>query len=376
MPTRQNISPAHDELEISIFGPGYGEAILLHLGTGKWILVDSCIDPASKQPAPLKYLSDLNVDVADNVELIVTTHWHSDHIRGISSVVKECRSAKFVMSDALCMKEFVSLIEVYSKPRAIKNSPIAELSKALEILKARKDPNARVGSAKLAIADRLLYQSKIDLAVGPIEVKVFALSPSDDAVQQARLVFTRWLPEEMDYLKWIPPLTPNHASVVLWIEVGNHKILLGADLEETGDPNIGWSAIVNNSILVLDKASIFKIPHHGSENAHHDHVWSKLLSDEPFAALTPYNRGKKPLPSRKDIERINTFTPNAFATAPTRRRRPQWQNRVVKDVVEQMTRSIQDVYSGWGHVRYRKKMSELDTNWQVELFGDAYPLTN
>ena len=53
-----------DELEISIFGPGYGEAIALHLGFGKWVLVDSCLEPKSGKPAQLQYLESLGIDAS------------------------------------------------------------------------------------------------------------------------------------------------------------------------------------------------------------------------------------------------------------------------------------------------------------------------
>jgi hypothetical protein len=48
--------PVPDELELSVFGRGYGEAICIHLGDGDWILIDSCINPATRRPAALSYL--------------------------------------------------------------------------------------------------------------------------------------------------------------------------------------------------------------------------------------------------------------------------------------------------------------------------------
>ncbi len=37
-------SPGQDIIEVSIFGPGKGEPILVHLGRNEWIIVDSCIN--------------------------------------------------------------------------------------------------------------------------------------------------------------------------------------------------------------------------------------------------------------------------------------------------------------------------------------------
>ena len=36
-------------------------------------------------------------------------------------------------------------------------------------------------------------------------------------------------------------LTPNHAAVVLWVNIGEVFVLLGSGLEETGNPATGWS---------------------------------------------------------------------------------------------------------------------------------------
>ena len=47
--------PCHDELEVSIFGPGIGESVVVHLGYGDWIVVDSCLNPRTRLPAALEY---------------------------------------------------------------------------------------------------------------------------------------------------------------------------------------------------------------------------------------------------------------------------------------------------------------------------------
>ena len=101
MSNNQFCPPAPDEIEVSVWGAGYGEAIVLHIGGGKWVLVDSCIDPGSQVPASLDYLKNLKFPVGEAVKLIVVTHWHDDHIRGISTVLDECKSACFAISGVI-----------------------------------------------------------------------------------------------------------------------------------------------------------------------------------------------------------------------------------------------------------------------------------
>ncbi len=366
--------PAQDELEVSIFGPGYGEAILLHIGDGKWFLVDSCLDPNSGEPASLKYLHDLKIDVEQAVELVVATHWHDDHIRGISKLFKQCQSAEFVISNALRDKEFLTLTSLYGEPSASKNSGLDEFSEVIQLLESRKKSGMRFNPPKLATADKLLYRGRIEATSGPVEVKVSALSPSDASILQAGFAFAELLTDEKQNRKRFPSPTPNHTSVVLWVEVGPHKILLGGDLEKTSNPKTGWSVILDESTIISGKAGLFKVPHHGSENAHHDQVWSDLLLNESFAILSPFGQGKKPLPSRTDVERLIGLTPHVYATSPTKLQKIKWRDRIVREYVDQVTRSIRNVYQGWGHVRLRRKIEEMENSWQVELFGDAYAL--
>jgi hypothetical protein len=68
--------PSPDELEISIFGPGYGECIVAHLGDNSWFVVDSCIDVYTKRPAALTYFEKIGVNPSVSVKQIIATHWH------------------------------------------------------------------------------------------------------------------------------------------------------------------------------------------------------------------------------------------------------------------------------------------------------------
>jgi beta-lactamase superfamily II metal-dependent hydrolase len=366
--------PEADELEVSVFGPGYGEAIVIHIGGGKWILVDSCIDPDSSLPAPLRYLYGLGVDLGQAVRLIVTTHWHDDHIRGISKVFALCESAEFFVSSALPSDEFFNLVELYSNRTPMRSSGVDEFTQVFKLLEARKRKGARFNSLKLASADRLIYRDRIQLGSQFAEAKVYSLSPSDSAIVQAKVAFAQLLPSRKEQKKRVASPRPNHTSVVLWLEVAEHRVLLGADLEKTTDPKTGWSVIVTDSTVTTERAAVFKIPHHGSENGHHEEVWSKLLLKEPIVVLSPFSGGKKPLPSLKDVERITSLTPNAYATALARHRRMRWKQRVVKDMVAQATSSIHSVHNYWGHVRFRQKINEVNNSWQIELFGQAYQL--
>jgi len=48
-------NPAKDEIDVVVVGPGFGESILLHIGDGDWIVVDSCLDSYAGRPAALVF---------------------------------------------------------------------------------------------------------------------------------------------------------------------------------------------------------------------------------------------------------------------------------------------------------------------------------
>ena len=369
------IPPSQDEIEISIFGPGYGESIVIHAGANKWILADSCINKKSDIPTPIKYLHDIQIDIKNAVKLLASTHWHDDHVRGISKILTECESASFIMSKALGVKEFLKFVSLYKNDPVTQSSGLDEMAKVIQILEQRKLSDSQSPIVKLAAMDRLLFQEVIKINEKNVEIKVTSLSPSDGTELKSLEILRKLFEGLENKKKVIPSSNPNHTSVVLWIEVGANKILLGADLEKTNDSNTGWSVILSDSTTVNGQANFYKIPHHGSENAHSDEVWSNLFIDDIFCALTPYNRGKKPLPSFEDIDRIIECTPNAFATAPTRIKKHKFKESVVNKSVRRSTRRVSSTLGGWGHIRMRKKINDGSNTWQIEMFGDAYKLS-
>jgi glyoxylase-like metal-dependent hydrolase (beta-lactamase superfamily II) len=93
--------PRSDEAEVSVFGPGFGECLVVHLGNNDWIVVDSCTDAESKRPVALEYLETIGVDAATHVSLVIATHWHDDHIGGFGKLYMACKAARFACSAAL-----------------------------------------------------------------------------------------------------------------------------------------------------------------------------------------------------------------------------------------------------------------------------------
>ena len=102
--------PRPDEIEVSLLGPGYGESVVVHMGGGEWMVVDSCTGRDGK-PAALDYLDRIGVDPRSGVKMIVATHWHDDHTRGMARMVEKCLSARFCCAAALRDKELLAVVD-------------------------------------------------------------------------------------------------------------------------------------------------------------------------------------------------------------------------------------------------------------------------
>jgi hypothetical protein len=201
------------------------------------------------------------------------------------------------------------------------------------------------------------------------------LSPSDLQIDLAWGEIAALMPQvDVDRTKRrCSPRGPNHFSVVVWIDVGPVAVLLGGDLEETKTPGTGWSAIVASATRPGGKASVFKIPHHGSANAHNHEVWEQMLDSVPFALVTPYKRREK-LPRKSDVERITALTKQAYSTAKVASSRVKKLHKGVEKTLREAGVVMTEAEPEVGLVRLRNGgMSAFDL-WSVDLLQGACPL--
>ena len=353
------IPPQADEIEMTLFGPGYGECVLIHLGNHKWAIVDSCFN-RDHRPAALAYLRNLGLNPSEAVSLIVATHWHDDHIRGMGEVVEVCDKAAFCCASALGAEEFLAaLAALERRPAMPAGSGLRELYKVFSLLAKRSS------TCTYAISNRLIFDRD--------DCMIWSLTPSDRAFNAFLQQAGSLLPRELEAKRRIPALTPNEAAVVLLVRVSDTTILLGADLERRG-----WLEVLDTYRDSNRTSSAFKVPHHGSQDAHEDRVWNEILTSDPVAVLTPWRRGGRRLPTENDLHRILSFTSRAYVTTsrtdvvdtPVRRK----SNTVERSIRETGAR-IRTVNLSDGMIRLRKRVSSL-ADWNIERFGSACSLTD
>ena len=220
--------PGDDVVEVAVFGPGKGESVLVHLGYGSWLVVDSCVDLAGAS-APLAYLDSIGV-ARDSIEMVLASHWHDDHIAGLSQVVQSAPSARFACSQALQTDEFLNLVAAADlRPMVRATSGVREFGRVLAVLTETNRKPAWAG------VDRLLI-SRTD----PCVVRAHALSPSDAAMTESFHRFGELLRMQDDpNRRSVPRPERNPAAVVLHLTVGNATMLLCSDLEIDRDTSKG-----------------------------------------------------------------------------------------------------------------------------------------
>lgn len=358
--------PEASELEISVFGPGTGECVLVHVGDGDWIVVDSCIDRRTQRPIALDYLDSLQVDVASHVKLVVATHWHDDHIRGLSDVLLAAENAKFVNAAAYDFKQLLRVVGLSNgiTPQA---SATREYDRVVELLDLRCRAGLRPGPVPALANKKLLALTHRERSVG---AEIFALSPSDAAYYLAKEELNAAL-SAVEGGRRPGTQGPNQLSVVLWLRLGVLNVLLGADLEHVLEPTRGWLAITGSSERPAGRAGFFKVPHHGSQNADCPECWTELVSPAPIAILTPYARSR--LPKQTDIERLCSRSPSVYLTSDQRYPLPRRDNAVER-TLRGMVISRRALAGQMGHVRLRCDAVTADEQPVVHLSNGARQL--
>ena len=347
-----------NKIIVSLLGPGYGECVIIHLGQCIWLIVDSCLD-AKGIPAAIQYLRELGVDPTEEVQLVVATHWHDDHVRGMGTLIQTCQRAKFCCPGILKQQEILAKIGAFGSLGAdSKGSGVREIYNVFLELRARSvQPTFALASKRLLKCD---------------DVEVWTLSPSDEKYDKfLQNLGLSAMNETEDRLR-LPTVSPNEISTVLFIKIAETAILLGADLDRSG-----WLNIVDDLGRPQEKSSIFKVSHHGSRNSHEDRVWQLMLDENPYAILTPWQLGGHALPKKRDIERLLALTPRVYMTAPVNNGvsgRVLFKNHNVRRTLKESGAKILNDHESLGSIHLEREKGSQGP-WSVTLKGPALQLT-
>ncbi len=303
------------KLKLVLFGRGVGEGVLCNYGPNQWIIVDSCYgkNKNEQKPAALEYLLDNNIPF-DEVKLIVISHFHDDHIKGMLEIVKSCVNAKVYIPQALSSREFLTYLATIADVNQ-NTAPQQGVSEIFNIFQEAHKTNRRIETTRADVAIHFDHRSLM---------RICALSPSNAECDESLLFFVEQVQTlandtSLELPASIRKQNKNDNSVTLCISDNkSNDILLGADLEVSSDPNKGWLALSATQFAPQNSASIFKIAHHGSENGFCSTAWSKLVVQHkrPIGILTPYNSSS--LPRLAQVKMLQSVTSELYSTSPVK----------------------------------------------------------
>jgi len=348
--------PENDQLEISLFGPSYGECIVVHYGNGKWLTIDSCLEDDRSTPAAISYFNEIGVDLS-NITHVIVTHPDGDHIGGIGKLLSACADSTLVVSSVLSDRQMVAYTTYYAQSDT---SSLTQTTKELyDIL--NESLKRHPYTPKYVLQDTLIIENDF--------VKITALSPSSSKINNFLARVSQNLPQKNTNRIVPASLTPNAVSLVILVEVDGFSAILGADLEE--HPGRGWTEIMNNSITYSNAPGciLLKIPHHGSSNADCPAFWNSMKG--ATAILAPFKRGNVQLPTQLDVERILNYTNNAFSTTRFSTQSKVKDHNVDKTLKEHGIQRKQ-LFPKLGHLRFRVKVHNVA---QLALFKNAVHLS-
>lgn len=339
-----------DPIQLVFFGPGYGESILLNLGDDHWVVIDSCLNEAH-EPAPLGYLRGIGRDPKRCVKLVIATHWHDDHIKGLSRVLAECEEASFAIASAMTGRDFLAYLIAYERqPNTALDKGGTEFIKCLELVQSSSRQRIWLGK------DRVVKSWDAGHFSHGQDVELLALSPSDMAFHEFLDSMTAFFASIGPEKHKNPPKARvgrsgrNDLSVAVLLTVGNFSILLGADVETVPDPNRGWMDIVAGRRGRTPRPHLFKIAHHGSAGAHCDELWEDVLSEKPIAVVTPWRVGGNQLPTADDCKRIVDRSSAAYITSAVRLSMKKRYDRTVIKLIEHGAVSLEPALFSCGAV--------------------------
>ena len=346
-------APALDEIEVSIFGRGIGEAAAIHVGEGRWVLIDSFLTSAGR-PVALEYLEGIGI-MSDKIEAVLLTHWHDDHIGGASKIVSAAHNAVVGIPLTLQNDEFLGFLqEAHPVEGERFSSGVNELRDVMTSLHSRDQaPRWCCAEKRISGGPQGPYQHE-------------ALSPSDGQISEFLKGIPSWLQNHAMGGRLVAP-DRNDASVASVISIGETLLLFGADLE-TRTAGSGWEYVHSGSWKDRGRARFFKIPHHGSITGHYQPVWDEMLVNDCYSVLTPWNKSSK-LPKDSDVKRILQATANAYSASQPLPRQSIKKLKTVESILRQKGVLMRDSWGDVGQVRSRRPIKSLESDWSVDLLG-------
>lgn len=407
--------PMLDEAEVTLIGGtgGFGECVVMHLGNNEWAIVDCCIDPISNECLPLLYLQDLEVNIETQVKYIICTHWHQDHIAGLSKLISACsKNTVFVLSCAEDRQKFV--YEFASDfDYTGKSNVLNELKDTLDLVAEKGIPIKRVEQDKTIF--RCGHSRSVALSPSETEVRKFEnevaqalgryhkftqalkeksenlLETIEDAANLEDVFFnsveellegkeviderSNLSIEELSKFKDANKVSTNDRSVAMLVSFGNHHVILGADLEVSEIDN-GWHSVLRCESMKGIKANMLKIPHHGSETGYLRDFLIGFIKPNAIAKMTSWVVGAHMLPKAEMVRKYFEHTQNLYITTTKLLKFKNTEPDIsIRKIINEKTEEVIELVPQIGIIQSRINIASEEDEWTTKVYGSALQLT-
>lgn len=366
-------SPSKNEIEVSLFGPGVGECAVLHLGNSKWVILDSCKETSNSRPVALKYLEEIGVNYIEDVKLIIISHWHDDHIEGLSEIVEVCKNARVSFPLSFTREEFTTYVNARHHNSTDSKSGVSELFNTIKLTTKKVGRDRNHTNTIPAFEGMTVWEDNDDPNM-PISIR--SLSPSPYTFQLFLDELIEFLNKPEDHSDPVKiRQDQNDHSTVMSVTVGGSSILLGGDLPLGTKEENGWRAILNINNWLIPKANIFKVPHHGSHTSYSPDIWDKLTKDNPIALMSPKNSCKNPPPTEEDISNVGKHTEHIYCTCSPTGWKPKRVSTKFQRDIDEYIEERKRVTGKMGHIRVRFPYDTLPVGTDVAICENACQLS-
>jgi len=293
-------APAKGALTVYVFGPGFGEAQVVALPDGKWVVVDACVHGGVN--LPLELLRHFDVPAID---LLAVTHADLDHYKGLPDLVAHgnvqygWRYPGFQTARDILLE----LEKEEPEPGFVDARRMSDA--LLPLMRAGRCPPV------WALRDWSSGDGYCVTAIAPCTAESAyegeRLSALFNRIKRGEKL-TR--PEKRRLMGEANRLSL--AIVIWWGEVG---VLLGGDVEhDDGNSQRGWSGVleelkISGKLRLVQRLRLVKTAHHGSDGAFSEDAWSHHAAGElvELAIVTRFNKGLNPPPHTSGLAPLRRF---------------------------------------------------------------------
>lgn len=291
-----------EPLEIHVFGGAIGESIVLGLPGRRWAIIDVYLSDLLN-PSANPVIAFLEQRGVKDLQFLCLTHPHSDHVRGISHLIKHYRVRRFLGFGSLPPQKLYNQIVKVLKTKAkrlhdnsLEEEIASELLDTLDLIN-QKVKRREMSHDPVSVGYRAWDE---ELEPEKLRLRITAIAPSGRSISVYNAQLSACFDKSMRgkiLADQIEGVEHNAISSAFIVEYGSQRLILGGDVEASG-----WEDVIRRSPGEFHLlADLIKVSHHGSENGYCAGLWEQHLSPRKKAVAVVTAFSPKALPGPKGV---------------------------------------------------------------------------